>query len=257
MTHGAFDIDDESVPPAGHVAADADEFDPLAAPRYSAEEAGDEAADEHAGGFADSDRIVRVWVENDRITRVRVSPVWFHKITGEDTLENHFREALAPSTVRIASLDDPVDTGPDVAETLRTLDREALVEFNQLPRLSNRTLIAFSQLFDDQNGRIERAIARAENDDPESRPVVTGRSQGVIVTLNDEGLAESVDFDEDWLDDNHVGAISTHVVAAAADAYARYLPVDRTNAELDDLMEERALLHAAYRAMINPRRDYR
>lgn len=229
-----------------------DDFDPLAPPDFG--DAPDEAADPGVGGFADPDRIVRVWVEDNRLTKVRVSPVWFRRVMGEDTLENHFRQAFAEASFSLASVPDestaPVDEDED-----GLADDDAA--FDQLPRLSKASLAAFGELFAQVERRIDEAVDSSAPGRAEPAPPTVGTAQGVTVVLDARGRACDVQFEEDWLDEAQVGAIGSAVLAAAQDAYARHGDTGDAHPELDDLLEERRLLMAAYRAMLNPRRSRR
>ena len=111
MAPGVFDFDDEAVPVAPAPALDE-------ATPEEPEEVGD-------GGISDADRLVRLWLEDTRIVKVRLSPVWFHRITGRDTLESHFRQAMMLSTLHLPALpDDPDDE--DGEDFVDSTDPDAL-----------------------------------------------------------------------------------------------------------------------------------
>lgn len=252
MSQAVFDDDLEPLAPVITDDVEDEEDDPLAAPSFTEvveepEEAGD-------GGFSDPDRVVRVWVVDGRLTKVRVSPVWFHKVTGSDTLERHFRQALMLASVEVAvPPDDADDELPH--DPLAALPPEVLAQFNRLPRLSNRALAAFDQVFGDLERRLDEAQQRAEQAGGRGIEPVSGSSKGVTVRLDEAGRAAEVEFRQEWLDDAHVGAIATHVLLAAERAYARIQP-PAEETEVDDLAREQEMLRAAYWAMLNPRRDY-
>ena len=151
MAPGVFDFDDEAVPVAPAPAQDE-------ATPEEPEEVGD-------GGISDADRLVRLWLEDTRIVKVRLSPVWFHRITGRDTLESHFRQAMMLSTLHLPALpDDPDDE--DGEGFVDSTDPDALPAdvqrvFNQLPSLGPRTLAAFEQVIADLDARYA-AFADAE-----------------------------------------------------------------------------------------------
>lgn len=201
--------------------------------------------DEGDGGFSDSEGIVRIWVEDGRLVRVRVSPIWFRRLQGNRTLENCFDQALLLSSLRVAQAPDAPSSEfpPEIAE----------LKFDNLPRVNRRSIAAFAKVFADQERRFSEALARqAEN--PPRQVEVSGRSKGVTVRLNRHGRAQTVSFDEKWLDEAHVGAICTHVQLAAEAAYAKYRPAE-PDETLADLTTERQLIRAAYLAMLNNRRD--
>lgn len=201
--------------------------------------------DEGDGGFSDSEGIVRIWVEDGRLVRVRVSPIWYRRLQGGRTLANCFDQALLLSSLRVAQApgEPSGEFPPEIAE----------LKFDNLPRVNRRSIAAFAKVFEDQERRFGEALARHAENPP--KPVeVSGRSKGVTVRLDRHGRAQSVSFDEAWLDDAHAGAICTHVQLAAEAAYARYRPVE-PDAELAELTTERQIISAAYAAMLNNRRD--
>lgn len=228
-----------------------DDFDPLAPPDFG--DAPDEAADPGVGGYADPDRIVRVWVEDNRLTKVRVSPVWFRRVMGEDTLENHFRQAFAEASFALASVPPEPSASADEDDAAP----DDLDAFDQLPRLSASSLTAFGELFAQLERRIDEAVDNPSPGRAEPAPPTIGNSPGAGVVLDSRGRACDVRFEEEWLDEVQVGAIGSAVLAAAQDAYARHGDTEDPHPELDELLEERRLLMAAYRAMLNPRRSRR
>lgn len=244
MAPGVFDFDDEAVPVAPAPALDE-------ATPEEPEEVGD-------GGISDADRLVRLWLEDTRIVKVRLSPVWFHRITGRDTLESHFRQAMMLSTLHLPALpDDPDDeAGEDFVDSTDpdALPADVQRVFNQLTALGPRTLAAFEQVIADLDARYAAAEERASEPRPVA-PAVTGSVRGATVTLDANGYAVDVAFDQAWLDGAQVGQICAAVQAAADKAYERFEPATVEPSELDALSEERAVVMAAFRAMLNPRRD--
>lgn len=242
MALGVFDFDDEAVPVA-----------PAPAPDEATPEEPEEPEGPGDGGVSDADRLVRLWLEGTRIVKVRLSPVWFHRITGRDTLESHFRQAMMLSTLHLpAPPADDDETGDSTDPDL--LPPEVQRVFNQLPSVGPRTLAAFEQIIADLDARYAAAEARASAPRPVP-PAVTGSVRGVTVTLDESGYAVDVAFDQAWLDGAQVGQICAAVQAAADRAYERFEPATVEPSELDALSEERAVVMAAYRAMLNPRRD--
>ncbi|GAB3818678.1 hypothetical protein GCM10028820_21430 [Tessaracoccus terricola] len=86
-----------------------DELDPLA-PVFYDDGSPEEEPDESDGGFSDVDRVVRVWVADGRLTKVRVSPVWYRKLRNT-TMESAFGQAFWQSNLTIAPVPDE-DTAP-------------------------------------------------------------------------------------------------------------------------------------------------
>lgn len=224
-----------------------DDFDPLAPPDYG-DVADGEVVEQSAGGFSDSDGIVRIWFEGGLLSKVRISPVWFHKVLGDDTLEGHFRQAFANAAFAVT---EPPSEGAD-----HDTEPERYEEFERLPALSPASLSAFARLFEEHEARIDAAL-RQRGEPMPGGSATEGTALGVTVVLDARGRPESVRFEEDWLDDVQVGAIAAAVVAAAADAHGRYEAPEVSSPELDDLFEQRELLLAAHRAMLNPRRSHR
>lgn len=237
---------------------DSDDDDDLLAPvYYGAEEDLEEEGD---GGHSDSDKIVRIWVEDGRLTKVRVSPVWYTKLRGR-TLEAVFQQALARANVGVADAPEPPEIGPGgelpELDAIPAADPGAGefddVDFSALPRLSRRTLAAMAALQQDLLQRREQALAqRRARPAPATPDPTVGRSKGVRVRLDPTGLAEAVEFEKSWLNEAHAGTICTHVVLAASDAYRRHNPVEREPDELDEVLQEHRFVSAALRAMLNP-----
>lgn len=240
------DVHDDDFDPLAPPQADsalglaADDDDLLAPPPAPgpADDDDESLGDEGDGGFSDNERIVRTWVEDGRLTKVRVSPVWFRRLTGRTTLEDCFRQAFTSANLRVG----PVSVAPASGEEFPP--EVAEMEFPGLPYLNRASIAAFDILFKDQERRFAEALERQAAPRPPAR--VSGRSKGVTVHLNQHGAAESVEFDQAWLDDAQVGSICTHVQAAAESAYAKYQPAEPEPTELDDLIQERQLIRAAY-----------
>lgn len=223
------------------------EDDPLAAPSYDDGAIEADEIDESDGGFSDHHGIVRLWLEGDRLSRVRLSPVWFHKVADAAALEACFRQALLLATLRIAPepAGDEADTAHEEEFPAEVYDR-----FRGLPELSRRSLMAFDQLGREMEERHAAALPEPE---PKEPAVVSGRSKGVTVTLNDAGLVDRITFDPKWLDDAQVGAICTHIMLAADRAYGKYTPGASDDEVLEEQARERALHRQALLTMFTPR----
>lgn len=220
-----------------------DDLDPLAPVIYG-DAPEEEALDEDAadGGVSDSDGIVRVWLEEGRLAKVRVSPTWYSKL-GKRSLTECFSQAL-----RMANAN---------ASFGRVHEREAPtfddVDFSGLPRFSSRTFAVLQNLVADAEQRWDEAIERHRARPRDGRDPVEGRSKGVTVALNAAGLAETVSFDDKWLDSAQAGTICDHVLLAAENAYARFVPGADGREELEDLEDEHRFLMATFKAMLNPK----
>lgn len=223
-----------------------DDLDPLAPPPYGGDEPEEEAIDESDGGFSDREGIVRLWSEHGRLTKVRLSPVWFHKVPDAAALEARFREALMLSTLQLA-----VPPEPGAAPEEPELPREVHERLRDLPALSRRSLVLFDRVGRDLDARHAAALAATRETEPGAP--ARGRSKGVTVILNGDGAAERIVFDPKWLDDAQVGSICTHIMLAAERAYARHDEVERAPSGLDELAQERDVLRTALLTMLKPR----
>lgn len=254
MSGGVVDDDDLLAPaPAGYLEReelDEPEVDPLEAPRFPDEAWAEEPVDEGDGGFSDADAIVRVWFDGDRLTKVRVSPQWFRRLTGQDTLERRFAQAFALAATRLTEVQEQ-PAGP--ADPLRGAPPEVLAEFNQLPELSEASLLAYEQVSAGLDAELAAALDRAAQVTPPS--AVAARSKGVTARLDAWGRMSEVEFEQAWLDEAQVGAICAHVLLAAERAQDRYRP-PQPDPELSDLLRKRELLDAALYVLTSPRRDF-
>lgn len=260
MAHGAFELDDDAVPAASFAEGSqaprrsvAEDDDPLAAPGYSGDDSPEEEV-ESDGGFSDSDKLVRVWLEEGRLVRNRISPVWFKRLGPKDSLGNHFREALLLALLDRATRDRESDQeaapGGPMAE-LAALPGEVRDVFEALPELDDELLDALDAVLEELDERGEALFTQAETAAPRS---FKGRAQGVTVTVDDTGNTVDVEFDEQWLDDVQVGVIVSQVQQAADRAHAAFepLPGDERVAEL---LAERQLFSNVLTAILNPRSD--
>lgn len=194
------------------------------------------------GGFGDNEGIVRIWLEEGQLSRVRVSPVWHAKL-GRRTLDECFTEALALanalSSIRIAPVVD--------------IEEKTFVDdFGSLPRFGSESFAAFQTLFDDVERRWEEVLQAREDHPPRPRPDTVATYKGVRVSLDETGRAHRVDFDKKWLEKAQAGMICAHVMRAAEAAYERFVPVVESDPELDGLRSEHEFLQAAFKAMLNP-----
>lgn len=105
----------------------------------------------------------------------------------------------------------------------------------------------------DAEERWDAAIAR-HRDRPPAEPVTQeGRSKGVTAVLDEAGLVASVRFDKAWLDSVQAPTICEHVLLAAENGYAKYVPPAGQREELDDLEDEHRFLMSIFKAMLNPK----
>lgn len=213
---------------------------PAAGPEPLMEDTDEAAPDTGEDSSSDSEGIVRVWLKEGRLDKVRVSPLWHLKL-GRRRLEDCFTEALALASIRVA---------PSRTAASGTFDS---VDFGPLPRLSSQSLAAFHVLFDEVEQRWDQALQRRDDDRPASRAATTATYKGATVSLDDAGWVKRVSFDKAWLDDAQAGTICSHVMRAATAAYDRYVPADQSDAELDEVQYEHEYLQAAFKAMMNPK----
>lgn len=242
MTGGFFDDDYDPLAPmlaSDESCADAeslgsfgpgDEDDPL------------DLDDVDDGGFGDG--VVRIWVDDDgRLEKVRVSPYWFKKLQGSDTLAGSFNQAFHVAGMRLAS---PTEAElPDFDEELGELPE---------PTLENLRIV---RLMIEENSRLITAAAEEaaqRHAVPQRR--LTGRHEGATVVLDADGRPSEVRFDEAWLDDIQVGPLANAVMHAANKAYAKRVPFesDPRFAALDDHQHRQELLLAGLFRMLNPKK---
>lgn len=208
-----------------------DEYDPLA-PVFVGEDP-DEPAEESLGGFSDADHIVRVWLDSGRLTKVRVSSVWRSKLAGK-SLEGCFAAAFAASRVRVA---------PDVTEPAQSTP----VDTSGVPPFGTPGLRRFQRALSNLDRRWEQVARHAEL--PRQEPAV-GEVDGVRVHLTPDGAPDSVEFDEDWLDDATPGELGDAVVKAAGLARDNWSGPARPDGELARLSRQREVLLAGLSAMV-------
>lgn len=225
-----------------------DEYDPLA-PMFGAP-ANEPVSDDEA--WADPDRqggftgagIVRVWFEEGRLTTVRVSPIWYERLSDGETLAGAFEEAFLLASLTTA--DD--ETEESVGD----------IELPDLPPFSEHAVDAYAAMLHDHAERWKDAIARAADTPSEPAPLAWGEYHGVRVVLNRAGHPEHVRFDEEWLDGAQSGIIATAVFGATQQAYRSFVPPnDDHQQELDDLRREHEVLQAGFRALLQPTRSKR
>lgn len=115
------------------------------------------------------------------------------------------------------------------------------------------TLEAYLRVIDDHELQWRDAVERARAVElPEPPPIVQGRVQGVIVTLNSFGQPVDVHFERPWIDSAQPGTIASHVVAAARQAQDRFVPVENPMAEeLERHALEHRVLMAGFYALLN------
>lgn len=194
------------------------------------------------GGFGDG--IVRIWVDDDgRLEKVRVSPHWFDKLQGSDTLAGSFHQAFHLAGLRLSS---PQDAGlPDLDDELGELPE---------PTLENLRTV---RLMIEENSRLIAAAAEeaAQRPMPTQRRC-TGRYQGVTMVLDADGRPDEIRFDEAWLDGVQVGPLANAVMHAANKAYAQCVPSepDPRFAALDEYRHRQELLLAGLFRMLNPKK---
>lgn len=218
------------------------EPDPTAPP---VEEEPEEAED---GGISDGERIVRVWVEDGRLTKVRVSPNWWTK------LQRRPGTSLAEvfSTVfQIAH----VQAGGAPMVNREEYEVELTPEFaRSLPELSQESLARMQEHYAALGKRIAEQRRRLGPQRPAGKPVA-GEAKGVKVLLNGNGRASSVEFDEAWLEDTNAGAISRNVLAAAQDSYGKFAPDRDLETLLGETHREYDYLRKVMNAILVPKEN--
>lgn len=215
-----------------------DDYDPLAPVHYGDDAVEDEAELGHDTGFTDGDNIVRVWVSDGRLSRVKISPVWNHKVR-EKTLDECFAAALAGARIQIAPAAEETPE-PDLTG----------VDFSGLPRFNRSPFVTYRLALQNFNQRWDDAVARARTTPPEPSKPVGAETEGVTVRLDSEGFAVAVEFDDEWLEDMPVGDIHYWVLETANRAYAAYETAPVPQDELADLTREHEILMTGLKKML-------
>ncbi len=203
--------------------------------------------DEGDGGIGGGNGIVRIWVEDDgRISKVRVSPVWFQRLGPGRTLEQAFLEAFGKARMRVAE--------PGVVESPSFDD----ADFGEIPPLTPENISLYVRMMNDHRERWLALVEEAAQEPPAPVPTFRGKSAGVVVTLTDAGFPSQVEFDEKWLDDAQVGSICINVSAAATKAYEqfeRYVPeANERDEEIRTMEAELEYMMAGFYRLFEPRR---
>lgn len=212
---------------------EADEMDPTQPPRYGdevVEVADGQHEDEEQAwtpqdGLVDGTGTVRVWVDDEgHLERVQLARYWREQ-NRQVPLEELFAEVFlqitvlfAPSLLRLPQ--------PEKIETDELLSSELIAEVTQ----------AMAEL--------DRQAAELETDDSEAAQwhgqSVTGIGEEgrVRLTLNIFGSPVSVDFDDKWLAEAGSAQVHRGVLAAYADARAKFVEPTFVPSEHDRIAVE-------------------
>ena len=219
------------------------------APRSAGAEAiVDDALDEEGdGGIGGGNGIVRIWVEDDgRMSKVRVSPVWFQRLGPGQTLELAFQDAFAKARMRVAERGTVESTSFDDTD------------FGEIPPLTPENISLYVRMMNDHRNRWLALVEESAKEPPAPVPTFRGKSAGVVVTLTNAGFPSRVEFNQKWLDDAQVGSICINVSAAAAKAYEQfeqYVPETNERDEAIRTMEaEQEYMMAGFYRLFDPRR---
>lgn len=199
---------------------------------------------EDDGGVSDAERIVRVWVEDGRLQKVRVSPNWYAKLVRrrKATLGQVMSVVLQMAHVGVAA---PGDVAPPQLELTPEFKRS-------LPELSDESLATVLEHHALLQARFEQAKQEWRPPVPSGRDT-QGRSGGVRVTLDARGHATRVDFDDAWLESAQAGDIAAGVMRAAQDAYSRYRPVVPADELSPKMAREYEYLRQVMDAIMTPK----
>lgn len=217
---------------------DEDSFkDPTAAPTS------DDDGHEPAGdtGVSDGDRVVRVWVEHGRLTKVRVSPHWHTKL-------QRSRRELGTVVTQVLELAH-IGVAPtrEIARPEVTLTPEFA---RSLPGLDYANLGRLVAAHDAMLEQVRRE--RETSPEPPTQPAVTGKSRGVTVTLDDRGCAVHASFDEKWLQTTQSSVIAVAILAAAHEAYASFQAAKEPGEGIDPLREGEFIRQMMYTMLLPP-----
>lgn len=242
------DDEDEAPAPAAYAdePAEVEEDDDIIAPPIPRDsEADEESVD---GGVSDAKRIVRVWVTDGKLTKVRISPNWAVKLErrkNQSSLGEVVSAVLQVAHLGVARtqhLPNPED-----------YEVELTPEFKRsLPGLSMSSLNRMHELYEELRQRVR---ANAEGNRQLSAPAepTVGRVKGVTVVLNPHGHATRVDFDPKWLDQAHAGAISQGIMEAANVAYSEYQPTVQDKSDTLETYREYDYMNKVMVAIATPK----
>lgn len=203
---------------------------------------------EYGKSFHDPDKIVWVWIKDNRLTRVRLSSTWDTKLERRPgaRLDGMISRVLQRGHARIveevelpAARDHGVELTPEFKRSL--------------PRLNRDNFQGIRRQFAEIETRWAGAIEERERQEPKPLPVVQGRSHGVTVTLNPAGQATQVEIADAWLDDASTGEITTAVLQAAQTAYDNYSPPVEEPDAADAVAREHDLLLDILDVMLTPK----
>lgn len=229
-----------------------DQWDPLAPVAYRDEapaEVIDEAApvpsdapymeepprgeDSGDGGVSDGMGISRVWLEDGKLTRLRVSSNWRARLSDETvSLADCINAAIMAASLDLEH--ESEDSFPEVPES------------ELVPISSSRQA---DELFEDLRLRQESALQRLQEESVGDGRHTRAHANGATAVLDEAGRLMRVEFADSWLARSETTSINNSVVAAAQKAYRNYVPTTRpAKAEFDRLAYEHTVLHASYRA---------
>lgn len=194
------------------------------------------AAETGDGGYADGLGIARVWMEDGKLTRVRISRNWRTKLESEEvSLADCINAAIMLASLEVEHTVDPgIDEVPE----------------SELVPITSRK--HGEELFEDLMRRREDALVRFEEAENREPPQTRAHAQGTTAVLDQFGRLMRVEFAESWLARSEPTTINNSVVAAARKAYREYVPTTQpVRQELDQLAREHNVLHASYLAWMN------
>lgn len=210
---------------------------PTDSPEVEEEPLGEDAGD---GGHSDPLGVARIWLEDGRLARVRVSSNWRTRVAAESvSLADCLNAALLQ-----ASLDMGDTTAPsqEVAE-------EDLIELRSREDGERR-----------MRELMERYEQLAPHLDAETEPPADAtrvHSNGATAVLDIHGRLVRIELAEAWLNRSETSTINNSVLAAAQKAYREHIPTEEPlQAELRELVTELTVLQASHLAWMN-RGDWR
>lgn len=177
-------------------------------------------------GFADRDRAVRVWVDDDvTISRVRVSSLWRERV-GEKRLTNAFLSCFFQINNHFRSPLDAMSFDGDGREASEPLSWDgmwALLERNR------RIAAEVADLGPEDDGRWVGACVTGVSPD-----------RTAAITLNVHGLLDGIEFNRTWLASARGRQIGDAVVRAHRHAKAQFVPPTYEEGKRDQLLQEMA-----------------
>lgn len=193
------------------------------------------------GSFTDPMRLVRVWLEDGVLSRVRVATTWKQKLEGR-------RESLADSLTAAV-------VAAQVHDARRAQENRSALPL--VPMLDPAKEISFSSHQEALERQLD-LIRRQQEFLATMEPVASeglgalAHDGGVTVRLDAQGSVFRIDLSEAWLSRAETSSINHSVVAAARAARREFVPpADPVRQRAAQLQQETDIVAGSHLAWIN------